>query len=103
MDCAHMAAIVELEGAAMAKAPQPTRARVAPSRADLDGASSAEERGERPVQLALPATEPPIEVEGYTIHLPGFDGPMDLLLNLIEKNQLEITTISLVAVTDQFV
>ena len=28
---------------------------------------------------------------------------MDLLLNLIEKNQLEITTISLVAVTGQFV
>lgn len=39
----------------------------------------------------------------YTVHLPGFDGPLDLLLHLIEKNQLEITTISLVAVTDQFV
>ncbi|MGH7271898.1 MAG: segregation and condensation protein A, partial [Polyangiaceae bacterium] len=39
----------------------------------------------------------------YTIHLPGFDGPLDLLLHLIEKNQLEITTISLVAVTDQFI
>jgi segregation and condensation protein A len=39
----------------------------------------------------------------YTVHLPGFDGPLDLLLHLIEKNQLEITAISLVAVTDQFV
>ncbi|HKV84173.1 MAG TPA: segregation/condensation protein A [Ktedonobacterales bacterium] len=39
----------------------------------------------------------------YTVHLPGFDGPLDLLLHLIEKNQLEITTISLVAVTDQFI
>lgn len=39
----------------------------------------------------------------YTIHLPGFDGPLDLLLHLIEKNQLEITTISLVTVTDQFI
>ena len=39
----------------------------------------------------------------YTIHLPGFDGPLALLLHLIEKNQLEITTISLVAVTDQFI
>ena len=45
------------------------------------------------VQPALP----------FTMHLPGFDGPLDLLLHLIEKNQLEITTISLVAVTDQFV
>ena len=24
----------------------------------------------------------------YTVHLPGFDGPMDLLLSLIERNQL---------------
>ncbi|WIG61767.1 MAG: Segregation and condensation protein A [Ktedonobacterales bacterium] len=39
----------------------------------------------------------------YTVHLPGFDGPMDLLLHLIERNQLEITAVSLVAVTDQFV
>ena len=51
-------------------------------------------------QLPLP-TEP--ESEPYTVHLPGFDGPLDLLLNLIEKNQMEITSISLVAVTDQFV
>jgi len=39
----------------------------------------------------------------YTVHLPGFDGPMDLLLSLIERNQLEVTAVSLVAVTDQFV
>ncbi len=39
----------------------------------------------------------------YIVRLPGFDGPLDLLLHLIEKNQLEITTISLVAVTDQFI
>lgn len=45
----------------------------------------------------------PAEVAPYTVHLPGFDGPLDLLLHLIEKNQLEITAISLVAVTDQFV
>ena len=28
----------------------------------------------------------------WAVHLPGFDGPMDLLLSLIERNQLEITT-----------
>jgi len=39
----------------------------------------------------------------YTVHLPGFDGPLDLLLHLIERNQFEITAVSLVAVTDQFV
>ena len=38
----------------------------------------------------------------YIVHLPVFKGPLDLLLHLIEKRQMEITTISLVAVTDQY-
>ena len=39
----------------------------------------------------------------YVVHLPIFEGPLDLLLHLIEKRQMEITTISLVAVTDQYI
>ncbi len=39
----------------------------------------------------------------YVVHLPAFEGPLDLLLHLIEKRQMEITTISLVAVTDQYI
>jgi segregation and condensation protein A len=38
----------------------------------------------------------------YVVRLPAFEGPLDLLLHLIEKRQMEITTISLVAVTDQY-
>src|SRR5205809_6825777 len=38
----------------------------------------------------------------YVVHLTVFEGPLDLLLHLIEKRQMEITTISLVAVTDQY-
>jgi segregation and condensation protein A len=38
----------------------------------------------------------------YVVHLPVFEGPLELLLHLIEKRQMEITTISLVAVTDQY-
>src|SRR5579864_5757926 len=38
----------------------------------------------------------------YVVHLPVFEGPLDLLLHLIEKRQMEITTISLMAVTDQY-
>src|ERR1700738_2767063 len=38
----------------------------------------------------------------YVVHLPVFEGPLDLLLHLIEKRQMEITTISLFAVTDQY-
>src|SRR5215469_7668248 len=39
----------------------------------------------------------------YQVHLPSFDGPLALLLHLIERNQLEITTVSLATVTDQFI
>jgi segregation and condensation protein A len=42
-------------------------------------------------------------VSPYTVHLPVYEGPLDLLLHLIERNQLEITAVSLVAVTDQFI
>jgi segregation and condensation protein A len=38
----------------------------------------------------------------YVVRLPTFEGPLDLLLHLIEKRQMEITTISLLAVTDQY-
>src|ERR1700738_5340189 len=47
---------------------------------------------------ALPANQ---QVR-YVVHLPIFEGPLDLLLHLIEKRQMEITTISLMAVTDQY-
>ncbi len=40
--------------------------------------------------------------ERYVVHLSVFEGPLDLLLHLIEKRQMEITTISLVVVTDQY-
>jgi segregation and condensation protein A len=36
------------------------------------------------------------------ISLPVFQGPLDLLLFLIEKQDLDITTVSLVAVADQY-
>ncbi len=38
----------------------------------------------------------------YTLHLPDFEGPLDVLLRLIEKNELEITAISLALVADQY-
>ncbi len=38
----------------------------------------------------------------FSVHLSIFEGPLDLLLHLIERRQMEITAISLVAVTDQF-
>jgi segregation and condensation protein A len=41
-------------------------------------------------------------IHGYQLRLPNFEGPLDVLLRLIERNQLEITEVSLVEVTDQF-
>lgn len=38
----------------------------------------------------------------YTIQLPIYEGPLDLLLNLIEHAELDITKISLAEVTDQY-
>src|SRR5215472_2701194 len=49
------------------------------------------------------ATTSAREQARYVVHLPAFEGPLDLLLHLIEKRQMEITTISLVAVTDQYI
>ncbi|MEM7333834.1 MAG: segregation/condensation protein A [Chloroflexota bacterium] len=38
----------------------------------------------------------------YTIEIPVFNGPLDLLLHLIERQELDITGISLVQVTEQY-
>lgn len=38
----------------------------------------------------------------YQISLPVFSGPLDLLLHLIERQEFDITTISLVKVTEQY-
>ena len=38
----------------------------------------------------------------YQLRLPAYEGPLDVLLRLIERSQLAIADVSLVAVTDQF-
>jgi segregation and condensation protein A len=38
----------------------------------------------------------------YSVNLPVYSGPLDLLLHLIQRHELDITAISLVAVTDQY-
>src|SRR5229473_1557315 len=53
------------------------------------------------LQVGLPQ-EASLQETRYVVHLPIFEGPLDLLLHLIEKRQMEITTISLMAVTDQY-
>ncbi len=43
-----------------------------------------------------------LQRSGYTVQLPVFEGPLDLLLQLIEHEELDITKVSLAQVTDQF-
>ncbi|MCZ7669636.1 MAG: hypothetical protein M5U34_21900 [Chloroflexi bacterium] len=38
----------------------------------------------------------------YKIDLPEFAGPLDLLLHLIDRQELDITAISLVQITSQY-
>ncbi len=40
--------------------------------------------------------------DGYQVQLPVFEGPLDLLLHLIEEQQLDITKVSLAQVTQQY-
>lgn len=38
----------------------------------------------------------------YPVSLPAFEGPLDLLLHLIERRELDISEVSLMAVTDAY-
>ena len=42
------------------------------------------------------------QTEGFQLTLPIFEGPLDLLLHLIEREELDVTNIALLAVTDQY-
>ena len=39
---------------------------------------------------------------GYQLRLPTYEGPLDVLLRLVERSQLAVEDVSLVKVTDQF-
>jgi segregation and condensation protein A len=42
------------------------------------------------------------EEPGFALRLPAFEGPLDLLLHLIEREELDVTAVSLLAVTEQY-
>ena len=42
-------------------------------------------------------------VAGFSLHLDNFDGPFDLLLQLISRHKMDITDIALGTVTDEFI
>jgi segregation and condensation protein A len=42
------------------------------------------------------------QAEGFQLALPIFEGPLDLLLHLIEREELDITNLALIQVADQY-
>ena len=44
-----------------------------------------------------------VESSGFSVSLSNFDGPFDLLLSLITKHEMDITEVSLSAVTAEFI
>lgn len=54
--------------------------------------------------MTITAPEPGTEqAPAFQLHLDNFEGPFDLLLNLISKHKLDITEVSLSRVTDEFI
>jgi len=60
------------------------------------GVSSSEEITSEQAESIAPES-------GFSVHLDNFDGPFDLLLQLISRHKLDITEISLSIVTDEFI
>jgi len=43
------------------------------------------------------------EKSGFSVHLTNFDGPFDLLLQLISRHKMDVTDVALSVVTDDFI
>jgi segregation and condensation protein A len=41
--------------------------------------------------------------DGFSVHLSNFDGPFDLLLQLISRHKMDVTEVALSIVTDEFI
>ena len=50
-----------------------------------------------------PTPVEPVKDGAFSVHLDNFDGPFDLLLQLISRHKLDITEVSLSLVTDEFI
>ena len=56
------------------------------------------------MEISVDATSDVNSIAGaFSVHLANFDGPFDLLLQLISRHKMDITEISLSLVTDEFI
>jgi segregation and condensation protein A len=69
---------------------------------DIVESAPGEAEVEALVDPAAAAAEPAKD-GAFNVHLDNFDGPFDLLLQLISRHKLDITEVSLSLVTDEFI
>jgi segregation and condensation protein A len=55
------------------------------------------------VDISIETAENIAPESGFSVHLSNFDGPFDLLLQLISRHKLDVTEVSLSLVTDEFI
>ena len=55
------------------------------------------------MDISIETAENVAPESGFSVHLSNFDGPFDLLLQLISRHKLDITEVSLSLVTDEFI
>jgi segregation and condensation protein A len=102
------------EAVAQASAPADSGDPAADSAADAPAAAPAETATDAATDTATdsatdsgadPAADPAVDAPdepAIELSLPVFHGPLDLLLHLIERNELDITEVSLLEVTEQY-
>ncbi len=87
----------DLEASAEDAAPEASDAATPRKRRKRKGADGGEpETDEGPGEAAT------LLPEAWRVHLPIFEGPLDLLLHLIKLNRVEITDIPVATICDQF-
>src|SRR5699024_4387285 len=74
----------------------------------LPGGGARADRAHRDMTATVAEPSPPQEEagddgQGFTVRLDNFEGPFDLLLQLIGQHRLDVTEIALHTVTDDFV
>ncbi|MEV7115447.1 segregation and condensation protein A [Streptomyces anulatus] len=94
---------LEAEGAApeAVREPEPVEAVPEPEPVGPEPVPEPEPAGE-PEAEREPATAPGADDKRFTVRLVNFEGPFDLLLQLISRHKLDVTEVALSKVTDEF-
>lgn len=79
---------------------EPVTGRVEPAEGPVEPA--AETVPEPPAQAEAPAAADEVGDGVFKVRLANFEGPFDLLLQLISKHKLDVTEVALSKVTDEF-